>query len=229
MKKTLLLIVTVLSVSLFGCKKEASLTGEKSISQDKQSLLRGNPGYYDLVLYNVKHYGFNGASLSADGNYDHANVFMSFAHTTPDRWYIEYLDQYVKFWYQERGIFDKWRVLSINWDAETLTEAMNADLYEVHGIPNQAWQLIGTGDPKATSVSKGFRGVIVNKYNGKMLQTVVSGDGIVNVFVREKYKGSEHEKQFKATGRFDSTDSSLLWMIYRSSKNYQGMGGRGIL
>lgn len=214
MKKTLLIVTAALSISLLGCKKETSLTTEKSIDSDKQTLVRGNPGTYDHVIYNLKYKGFKGAFLSSRGHYEGANVYMKYAQTTSDRWYMERIGKYVKFLYQERYFWEKWRALGINWNYEASDGSMNAVIYELNSNLNQQWELIGYGDPKSTNHRKGFEGVIVNRYNGKMLEANTDKDGNVNVFARENYYGSKYEKEFKEDGCFCSTDKRLLWDVH---------------
>lgn len=216
MKKTLLIITALLSIGLIGCKKEESLTDQKSIGQDKQILVRGNPGSYDHSISNSKYKSFYEPSfLSPRDNYDNAIVYMKISGAASDKWYMERLGKYVKFWSQKRYFWEKWRALSLNWNYQT--GRSDAVVYEIHGYKNQEWELIGYGNPASTNSRKGFRGVLVNRYDGTMLQAEKDKNGTINVFASEIYRGSKYEKEFMNQGYFSSVDSGLLWEIFISS------------
>ncbi|MGE9616291.1 MAG: RICIN domain-containing protein [Solitalea-like symbiont of Acarus siro] len=200
--KKLLLATVLLYMSLLSCQKETSTLKQNSTSGE-QSLSRSNANSYDHVVRNM---GYNRGFMSPHGNYNMANVTISFESTFPNLWYLEkFGNNYAKFWSQRRGTFDKWRVLDIDWRNPQSDMSTNVAIWTTNGDLNQEWELIGYNNTGALDSRNGFVGFIVNRYNGQMLEARTLIDNYsVNVVTAKQYKGSEEQKAYEKDGNFGS-------------------------
>ncbi|MGE9516858.1 MAG: RICIN domain-containing protein [Solitalea-like symbiont of Acarus siro] len=219
MKKTFLAIliaIIIFSISFFSCKKETLLD---SIGKSQRFVTIVDPSY-DHVIYSWSKFGEAGGFLITQGNFNLSRAYLNYrpgSNIEPGRkkWYIEKVGAYVKFWYQDRGtVFNKWRVLDIDW--RSTIDQGSVVIYTPNGDDNQYWEFIGEGQIFGENPSEAFKGVLVNKKTGKMLEIKTYASGAMGAVAHTNYKGSEEEMFYNLFGSFQSlSNKDRLWIICR--------------
>ncbi|MGE9616166.1 MAG: hypothetical protein ACQPRJ_01090 [Solitalea-like symbiont of Acarus siro] len=216
--KKILLLTTLLSFSIIGCNKDESLKPDGS--QNEQKSLRNYLRVENYLISNCS--SSNSSYIFPDRNDDMTWVWDTEALEDPLKlaWTMEYLDHnFIKFWAQNKGFGQRQRVLDIDWRRPNDNGTTNAVMLQINSDPNQEWNLIGEKDIES-GVIKFFRGVMVNKYTGQMLQLasrIENGKRRKYAVVGELYKGSDEEKQYNTYGNFyqfcSNAKKNTIWII----------------
>ncbi|MGE9516510.1 MAG: RICIN domain-containing protein [Solitalea-like symbiont of Tyrophagus putrescentiae] len=224
MKKLLLLTILFL-VSIISCNKEKSLTIENSQSKKQSIEHAGAISVKNYVISNCVSMDDKVSYIFPVNNEDMAMVwdYETRDVTLEMGWYMEYLNNgYMRFWAQNKGFLEYWRVLDIDWRHPNEDNSITAVMWRPNTGANQQWELIGskryTNDGKTIA---GFRGVIVNKYSGRMLQLkyhyAQNGRKYRYVVSGDLYDGSEEQKYYNTHGNFETycytTKKTTIWYV----------------
>ncbi|MGE9516859.1 MAG: RICIN domain-containing protein [Solitalea-like symbiont of Acarus siro] len=219
--KKLLFATLVVSISLLSFKKETD-SDPKNYSESPADQTRGSANY-GYAVYSWELLSVYAGYIVAEENSNLANVFVTLSEDKLKKnnfWYIEESGGYTKFWWQNRGIvggiFQKWRLLDVDWRNPQNDGALNVVLYVPNGDDNQEWKVIGNGKKFTSNLGKAFVGVIVNKRDGRMLEFRNPSYRYFNAVLGAPYKGSIEEAIFQRDGNFLSLkDKKRLWIIYK--------------